>query len=585
MMLAPIIDRELRLAARKRSTFWLRVAAAVIGFIFALAIFGIEEMKRIAGFGTGNFGGVLFGVLTWLALAAALAAGIFFTADCLSEEKREGTLGFLFLTDLRGYDVAGGKLFATSLRAAYAFLALVPILAMALLMGGVTAAQFWKTSLALLNALFCSLAGGLFVSAMSRDSQKAFAGTFLLLLALTFGGPLADLILSKGMYGNSLTSLTTLLSLTSPGYVFTMAGNWGKEPFWTGLLISHGVAWFMFVMACILVRRTWQQKMMASATARNSQWLKYGTPKRRLALRRKLLARSPIIWLACRERWQALGMWTIAVLALIAFGFTFAVGGPREAWIIWNYAGGLFSLALYLAAASQASRLFIEARRSGVIELLLAAPLAPDEIVRGQWRALLRMFAVPVVLILGVQCAAAGLAQHAMWGALSSGEIKSWISVAIAAGTGVAGIITSVANVVALVWFGMWMGITSRNTSLATLKTFGFVEVIPWLAIAFASSMVIPLLMMLFVMPNLGGSSGSPAVTAVGMMWFPLASAALSTTLSLGKDFGFIFWARNKLYSSLRERLVSSLGTVHSPQPVAAVQPIAPPIISTSTPT
>ena len=27
------------------------------------------------------------------------------TADCLSEEKREGTLGLLFLTDLRGYDI------------------------------------------------------------------------------------------------------------------------------------------------------------------------------------------------------------------------------------------------------------------------------------------------------------------------------------------------------------------------------------------------------------------------------------------------------------------------------------------------
>jgi hypothetical protein len=581
MTLVPIIDRELRLAARKRSTFWLRVAAALTGFIFTLAIFGIEEMKRIAGFGTGNFGGVLFGVLTWLGLAAALAAGIFFTADCLSEEKREGTLGFLFLTDLRGYDVAGGKLLATSLRAAYAFLALVPILATALLMGGVTAAQFWKTSLALLNALFCSLACGLFVSAMSRDSQKAFAGTFLLLLMLTFGGVLADLLLE---WVTRQAVSAPLLSVTSPGYVFAIAGEWGKAPFWTGLLISHGIAWVMFVLACVLVRRTWHQKEAKPATTRNSQWIKYGSAKRRLALRRKLLARSPIIWLACRERWQALGIWIIAALAVIAFAIPFASNLPPMKWMIWNYVGGLFSLALYLGAASQASRFFVEARKTGVIELLLAAPLGSHEIIRGQWRGLLRMFTAPVLLILVVQCAAAALAQHATWGSLNSGQMENWMSVAIAAGTGVAGIISSAANMVALVWFGMWMGVTSRNTSLATLKAFAFVEVVPWLVIAFASAMVIPLLMMLFVMPRFGGGSGSTAVTAVGMMWFPLASVALSTTLSLGKDFAFIFWSRNKLYSSLRERLVSNWGTVHSvPQAPVLTPTAAPPVISTGT--
>jgi hypothetical protein len=73
----------------------------------------------------------------------------------LSEEKREGTLGF-FLTDLRGYDVVAGKLLATSLQGFYALIALFPILAYALC-GGVTGLQVWKTSLALLNALFFSL--------------------------------------------------------------------------------------------------------------------------------------------------------------------------------------------------------------------------------------------------------------------------------------------------------------------------------------------------------------------------------------------------------------------------------------------
>src|SRR6266498_1808546 len=185
MTFLPIVDRELRVAARKRNTFWLRVVAALIALVIGggfmvLSLLPFGGMTPFGG--RGQMGGPLFTVLTWLSLATALSAGLFFTSDCVSEEKREGTLGFLFLTDLRGYDVVFGKLLATSMRSFYGLIAVFPILAITLLMGGVTGAEFWKTSLALANALFLSLAAGMFVSAVSRDPQKAMAATLLLLV-------------------------------------------------------------------------------------------------------------------------------------------------------------------------------------------------------------------------------------------------------------------------------------------------------------------------------------------------------------------------------------------------------------------
>src|SRR5947207_9599922 len=100
-------------------------------------------------------------------------------------------------------------------------------------MGGVRGGQFWKTALALLNALVCSLAAGLFISAVSRDSQKALAATLLLLLVLTLGGPLLDLVFTsiKGR------SFKPVLSLSSPGFVFSAASHWGRSPYWLGLLL------------------------------------------------------------------------------------------------------------------------------------------------------------------------------------------------------------------------------------------------------------------------------------------------------------------------------------------------------------
>src|SRR5438876_2499914 len=156
MTFLPVVERELRVAARKRSTFWLRIVAALVALVFGSGFLLLTKVGL--GFGTVSLGRGLFAVLTWLCLAAALAAGLFFTSDCLSEEKREGTLGFLFLTDLRGYDVVAGKLLATSLRGFFPLLAFFPIVGVTLLMGGVTGVEFWKTSLALLNALFFSLA-------------------------------------------------------------------------------------------------------------------------------------------------------------------------------------------------------------------------------------------------------------------------------------------------------------------------------------------------------------------------------------------------------------------------------------------
>src|SRR5437588_7800690 len=168
MTFLPVAERGRRVAARKRSPFRVRIIAALVAWIIGS---GVLVLSRVGpGFGTPGLGKGLFAVLTWLSMAVALSAGLFFTSDCLSEEKREGTLGFLFLTDLRGYDVVFGKLLATSLRAICALLAVFPILAVTLLMGGVTGAQFWRTVFALINALFISLATGMFVSAISRDS-------------------------------------------------------------------------------------------------------------------------------------------------------------------------------------------------------------------------------------------------------------------------------------------------------------------------------------------------------------------------------------------------------------------------------
>src|SRR6266566_65623 len=160
MTFLPIVDRQLRESSRRPATYRMRS-------LLALAALAIWFFLLIAGRNSGGVrkGMMLFIAIGVLALGFCLVAGIFLTADCLSEEKRAGTLGLLFLTELKGYDVVLGKLVATSLHSFYGLLTILPLLALPLLMGGVTPGEFWRMTLALMATLFFSLSTGMVVSA------------------------------------------------------------------------------------------------------------------------------------------------------------------------------------------------------------------------------------------------------------------------------------------------------------------------------------------------------------------------------------------------------------------------------------
>jgi hypothetical protein len=428
------------------------------------------------------------------------------------------------------------------------------------------------------------------------------------MLFFIFAGPSSDAIIAR-IAGRGFKPL---FSLSSPGYIFQAAGGWGRTYFWQGLLTTQAISWVLFAFACLLVPRTWQQRTGKSAVS--TKWAynwKYGKATRRTKLRNKLLPSNPVLWLASRERWQLVGLW---LLALLAVGVTtwLILDTSRQAWMMLTYPVGFFMLLLYLGAASQSSRFFVDARRSGLIELLLATPLSERKIVLGQWRALLRTFAIPVSVVLVLQLISSGLShvsmRRTMAAATSAAAAASASAATNAVGTNASGgttfvytttnvtptfnppsfasmtaqewlttivnsltgLTTSIANLVALCWFGMWMGMTSKNANLAALKTILFVQIVPFMVIAFGSSMAIGLLIMPFL-----ARKGATSSTAF-MVWYPFVSSLLMAVLFLAKDVVFFVLSRKVLYTSFRDHAVRSL----SPPAVAILPPIpTPPVI------
>lgn len=567
MTLLPIADRELRVAARKRSTFWLRLVAALVALTLGS---GFLVLSLLFGKGVVQLGGGLFSTLTWLSLAVALGAGLFFTSDSLSEEKREGTLGLLFLTDLRGYDVVLGKLLATSLRGGYALLAIFPVLAITFLLGGVTGGQFWRTVLAIVNALFFSLALGLFVSTFSRDSQRALAGTLGLLVVFLAAGPLAD----AGIAEARGRAFAPLWSLASPGFAFVEAGS-SRGRFWSALGVNQLCAWLLLAWASWRAPRAWQDKpvQVSPQRLRWEHWWKYGGARRRARLRTRLLDLNPALWLAARERWQALAIWLLAGAVVAAFGTVFLLVSDiiKEIWVAFATVGSLLVLVLYLWTTSQACRFFVDARRSGLLELLLASPLDSRRIAEGAWRALARSFGPPVIVLVVVEFVTQSFSQSVTLGAVSATAGIPTISAAVlVAGSGVTCLAT-LANLVALVWFGLWMGLTSRSANLATIKALVFVQLIPTFVFGFISGLLTVALISIPAMR--AATSGSvPAF----ITWIPMLSPVIAAALAIAKDVVFIRWSRNKLFGDFRELALQTSTQVRLPA--------VPPVITATTP-
>src|SRR4051812_35796206 len=149
MRFLPVVERELRVASRNPRLYWSRFTAAFLAIILVAwfwMVFGSVGNSAIRA-------KQIFGTLATFSFIYCLILGVLVTADSISEEKREGTLGLLFLTNLKGYDVVFGKLFASSLHAFYSLVAILPVLAIPLLLGGLTGGDYGRMAIVLLDSL------------------------------------------------------------------------------------------------------------------------------------------------------------------------------------------------------------------------------------------------------------------------------------------------------------------------------------------------------------------------------------------------------------------------------------------------
>jgi len=477
MTFLPIVDRELREGARRKSTRYVRLTVAAVALVISL--FFMTFMPLLMGIGRMS-GSTGFNVMTGYAFILCLLAGVFITSDCLSEEKREGTLGLLFLTDLRGYDVVFGKLVAQLVYLGYGLLAIIPAAALPMLFGGVTGGELWRISLALVNVLFFSLATGIFASSFSRQAGRAMFFTGAVLVLVCYISPAIQSLVDNfggtgGIWFNWFSPAEAYSQARETFFFLT------PNRFWISLGVSHLLAWLLIVVACWRLPRSWQDRPLK---AKKSSWLDLfgsSTSPARVRRRRELLDQEPLRWLI-GEQWSTrIITWSIAIIWALGM---IAVAYSMEGTVLFAvvFYGRILLFPIKLLFAAQATRFFAESRRAGEFELLLATPINTRGFVAAQWAMLRRLFLPPLLLIVSSTVLAALfitiVAGKDLFG--STGSVPSMVF-----GIGAMGVL-SVASYVG--WFldffalgalGMWLALTMRKPHLATGATILFVLVLP----------------------------------------------------------------------------------------------------------
>ncbi len=421
MVIPPVLERELRSAARYWGTYWIRVGA---GSAMILALGGLLLLRSKGslfddGLTPASAGALLFGILhTVLTVTFAWLCPVL-TADCISRERREGTLGLLFLTPLNAWDVVAGKGMAHVLRAFGLWLSTIPFLAIPFLMGGIRPGDFARAVAIELSVVLVGLAAGFLATARTTRWASAMLcalgySVLLWIPMLAICSLVARSAMLAGMPPNTsmpepefwlVAPFAILFASVAAGAV--SASGWVVSvPAWVmagvdASLVAVGqfailvFAGSVFLTGTVLARSRKAGRSMESGDRDRRRAWRWGRSRAR-----RWLEENPIRWLQAWSpllRWGRLG-WLGAVLLLWGM-----VGLLARLESHFEYVGWAFPPVLLLSMALAAAGRFRQEVEEGTLELLLVTTLPPRRLVTGRARALWATFGPALAASMAIQ--------------------------------------------------------------------------------------------------------------------------------------------------------------------------------------
>jgi ABC-type transport system involved in multi-copper enzyme maturation permease subunit len=345
------------------------------------------------------------------------------TCDSISRERREGTLGLLLLTLLRPMDVGLAKACSGILHSLSVVLAVLPLLAIALLLGGVSRTDLLRAGLMDAMALLAAIGAGLLASSRCRNfSRAAVLALILAALALFFLGNLQCVFylldhasMNRFDPEDYLTIMTVGPWALCAGItdIWRQSGSFSPGSYlWLSAVQVVLAALFLRSVLVYLDRNLRRLAVDTGRTARQEWWSRvYCTPVLFTGwLQRRqqwLLNRNPIGWLQRRTwsarlcTWSWMGVVVLVETALVAAPGSGNLDQIRDAQLL---------LACFVAVglAFSAADSFRVERETGALELLLVTPLKVRQIIVGRLFGVWGQYVLVFALLTAVWWQSAG---------------------------------------------------------------------------------------------------------------------------------------------------------------------------------
>ena len=390
MNILPIIVRELRAEARHPINYVLRtLGAAILTVVFGIVLLNQESAQS---------GGNAFLAMSFIVFCGIWIVVPILTADCLSREKREGTLGLLFLTPLQPFEIILGKGTIHAIRSLTLITAVIPVVTIPFILGGITRSNVLASLILDSVALLLSLAAGLLASSFCRQWTRAviLAEIFAILFFFVFLKLALSLFSWTGASGNVLGQIEVILQTAYYSARYAGFGTGAGLPpinfysfFSTILVAAMTIFVFVIFFASHRLKRTWQE----TPPSPRQLWLQktFCTPRFWVGLLHRQsesrLSRNPIGWLQ-QYSWSA---------RLSKWGWCFVII-TIVSWLLANdyrfMDDGLSWLqtAILISVAFSAVGSFQREKQNGALELLLVTPLRETQIILGRLRGIWEQF-------------------------------------------------------------------------------------------------------------------------------------------------------------------------------------------------
>ena len=424
MTLLPIISRELRVASRRSGTYWARLVAA------AVCLSVLLSNSAMAGYPSSLVGFYQFMAMHKGMLLVIWTLVPLMACDAIAEERREGTLGLLFLTPLRSAGVVAGKFGAHLLRSLALWTATLPVLVVPLISGGVGLTDVMTALTFQFSSILLALSAAMLASTFVKD--RFWVAVLAVILAAGFYWCLVQIVTLTIDCGFSTFPSNYPRPFIRAGQIMIVSGQGYYERInasalltgdpwrsWSvirkawpattlyGLnavvMISLGGAITLSLLTAALTAwragRVWQDKVLSI----RERWLvsvflslRFWKGRFRRQMGRSL-DRNPVGWLHQYSWTGRLTKWGWALFLVFA-----------QLWAIMEYYSFIereviIFLILLAGVAFSAANSFREEKQSGAFELLLVTPIRERQLSWGRYRGIVGQFmpALFVVMLTG----------------------------------------------------------------------------------------------------------------------------------------------------------------------------------------